>query len=127
VELNPLKSGSTITELIVEVFAQQARRSEVPILVVLCVRECVASEEWLTALETWSRQAPSRINLIRVHANHSPRLALRCGLPPAPGFALFKRGAVVYQFAGEPSRRDLEDLFAQASLHRQPEIRPAQA
>lgn len=111
-----MNSTLPIAEINAASFERHVLRSELPVLVAVCANGSLASRQLVTLLETWIPKARGRINTVRVNAAESPELAQRCGVPSAPGLALFHQGAVCYQFTGEVSRRELDDLVAQADL-----------
>jgi thioredoxin-like negative regulator of GroEL len=106
---------SSIIEITEESFKRHVLRSELPVLVAVCANGSRSSQKLLTLLETWPPEASRTISVFRINAGASPDLAQRCGVPSAPGLALFHQGAVCYQFRGELSRLELDDLLAHAS------------
>lgn len=66
----------------------------------------------------------SRLTIFRFNAEGSSKLPSDLSLPPAPSLVLFSRGAICYQFIGEVSRGELDEMLARArvlGLAREPE------
>jgi thioredoxin-like negative regulator of GroEL len=96
-------------------FSQRVLRSVLPVLVVVWADSRGAEEGFLKLVEEWAPQARGRMGIFRLNVERSSGLAERCGIPLAPGLALFSRGVMCYQFIGEASRRELDDLLVRAS------------
>ena len=107
---------SAFAEITAESFERQVLRAGRPVLMAVCAKGNLTSERLLKLLETWTPEACAGINVVWVNAVESPDIVQCCGVPAAPGLALFSRGAVWYQFSGELSRRELDDLLAQTTL-----------
>ncbi len=110
-----MTNSSHIEEITEESFSQRVLRSELPVLVVICVNGNGADQGFLRLPEEWSSQARSRLRICRLSAEGSSGLAERFGIPLAPGLALFSRGVMCYQFIGEASQTELDELLARAS------------
>ena len=100
---------SCLEELSEESFVDRVLRSELPVLVVVWIKG--AEQELLTLLEEWAPRAGSRLGIFGFNAERSPGLVGRFGIPLAPGLALFNRGVLSYQFVGEVSRQELEEVL----------------
>lgn len=107
---------SAIAEITTESFERKVLRAGRPVLVAVCVTGSRTSQELLTLLETWRLEACGGISIVWVNAAESPEIMQCCGVPSAPGLALFSQGAVWYQFCGEISRRELDGLLTQTLL-----------
>jgi len=107
---------SSIPEITAESFEQRVLRSELPVLIAVYANGSRASEKLLLLLETWTLKTRGWLTVLRINAAESPELVHRCGVPSVPGLALFHQRAVCYQFSGELSRRELEDLLTRANL-----------
>ena len=107
---------SPIAKITAESFEQRVLRSELPVLVAFCADSSAASQKLLALLEAWIPPASGLMSVVRVNVAEAPELVRRSGVPSAPGLALFSRGVVCYQFSGELSRRELDDLASQAHL-----------
>ncbi len=93
---------------------QQVLQSELPVLVVVW---CDGTDQRLFGmLEDWAPQVRSRLKVFELDAGRSPGIAERFGLPPAPGLALFRGGALCYQFLGNASQQELDEVLARATL-----------
>ncbi|MCU0782884.1 MAG: thioredoxin family protein [Verrucomicrobia bacterium] len=55
-------------------------------------------------------------SLLRLTHHTRLQLATRFGIVSAPAILLFSGGKVCHQFVGELSRRELDDLLAQANV-----------
>jgi len=96
-------------------FGQQALQSGLPVLVV--VWRDGMDQRLFEMLEDWAPQVRSRLRVFGLDAGCSPGLAERFGLPSAPGLALFKGGALCYQFLGNASQQELNEVLALAGAH----------
>jgi thioredoxin 1 len=97
-------------------FSQRVLQSELPALVAVYGKGGTANQTLLKLMEVWAPQAQGRLRVFRLSAEASSGLAERLGVPPAPSLMLFSRGVVCYQFTGEVSRGELDELLARASL-----------
>jgi thioredoxin-like negative regulator of GroEL len=104
---------SSIVEITAESFGVRVLDSELPVLVAVCAEGCAASGRLLALLEQWAPKTAGRIRVVRVRATDVPELRRHGGITSAPGLVLFNRGAVSYQFLGELSRSELDDLLSQ--------------
>lgn len=111
-----MTSFSSIPEVNGASFSQRVLQSELPALVVVCGKGGTASQTLLKLLERWAPQAQGRLRVFRLSADGSSGLAERFGVSSAPSLVLFSRGLVCYQFMGEVSRGELDELLARASL-----------
>jgi thioredoxin-like negative regulator of GroEL len=102
----------SISELTERTFGQRVLQSELPVLVAVCLNGSGASQRLLKLLEEWGPQTHGRLNIFRWSADGLSELTKRFGVPLAPGLMLFSRGALCYQFIGEVSRRELDELLA---------------
>ena len=96
-------------------FSQRVLKSALPVLVVVWGDGRGAEQGFLRLVEEWAPQASGRLCIFRLSVERSSGLAERFGIPLAPGLALFSRGALCYQFIGEASRRELDELLVRAS------------
>jgi thioredoxin 1 len=106
---------SSIPEVSEASFSEWVLQSELPALVAVCGKGGTASQTLLKLLEGWATQAQGRLRVFRLSAEDSSGLAERFGVPSAPSLVLFNQGVVCYQFTGEVSRRELDDLLTRAS------------
>lgn len=107
-----MNSPLQIPEVNAVSFERDVLRCASPVLVAVFADGHSTSQRLLTLLETWTTEVRGRVNVVRVNAAETPTMVQPCGLPSAPGLALFHRGVVCYQFTGEVSRRELDDLLA---------------
>ena len=107
---------SPIANITAESFVRCVLDSALPVLVAVCANGSPASQKLLALLEARSLETSGWVNFVQVNAAGSPELARHCGLPSAPGLALFHRGTVCYQFSGELSGWELENLLARAEI-----------
>lgn len=80
----------------------------------VCADGCHASQKLLTLLEAVNRPARKRISILRLDVAELPASARSCGLLTGPGVALFHHGTLCFQFSGELSRQELDDVLALA-------------
>jgi len=113
-----------IAELTPDAFEPSVLASQLPVLVAVCIAGHPTSQRLLTLLTAWIAEARNRVHVVWVDAAARPALVRQCGLPAAPGFALFHQGSVYYQFSGEVSRGELAEVLLQAGLLAQPVERP---
>jgi thioredoxin-like negative regulator of GroEL len=111
-----MNASLAITEITSDSFARLVLDSAQPVFVAVCADGHRSSQELLRLLNTWLTETADWIRVVRVNATGSPGLAQRCGVPFAPGLALFHQGAICYQFRGELSPLELDDLLFHANL-----------
>ena len=107
---------SSIPEVSEASFSQRVLQSELPALVAVCGKGGTASQTLLELLEGWAPQAQGRLRVFQLSAEGSSGLAERFGIPSAPSLVLFSQGVVCYQFTGEVSRGELDEMLARARL-----------
>ncbi len=107
---------STVAEITAESFALHVLHSDLPVLVAVCGGGGTDGQRLLELLEGWAPQAQGRLRVFRLSADGPSGLAERFGIPSAPSLVLFNRGVVCYQFTGEASRGELNELLGRASL-----------
>jgi thioredoxin 1 len=120
-----MKNCSCIEEVDERSFSQRVLQSEMPALVAVCGEGETASRTLLSLLEGWAPQADGRLRVLRLGADGCSGLAERFGVPPGPSLVLFSGGVVCYQFTGEVTRGELDELLARANLlgaGREPEV-----
>lgn len=111
-----MKHRSPIAEITAESFALHVLHSDLPVLVAVSGEGGAGSQALLRLLEEWAPQAQDRLRVFRVSADGSCGLAERFGVPSAPSLVLFNQGVVCYQFTGEVSRGELDEMLARARL-----------
>jgi thioredoxin 1 len=111
-----MKHRPPIAEITAESFALQVLHSDLPVLVAVSGEGGAASQALLRLLKEWAPQARGRLRVFRLSGDGSSGVAERFGVPSAPSLALFSQGVVCYQFAGEVSRGELDEMLARAIL-----------
>jgi thioredoxin-like negative regulator of GroEL len=111
-----MKHRSPIAEITAESFALHVLHSDLPVLVAVSGAGGTASQALLRLLEEWVPQARGRLQVFRLSGEGSSGVAERFDVPSAPSLVLFSQGAVCYQFAGEVSRGELDEVLARARL-----------
>ena len=104
--------GVDVGELTERCFSRRVLRSKLPVLVVVWFNGTGAEQGFLRLLEEWAPQARGWLRILRLDAERWSGLAERVGIPLAPGLALFSQGAMCYQFVGQASRRELDEVLA---------------
>jgi len=95
-------------------FAERIVQSKTPVLLAFCSDGCSASQKLLSLLANATRRCGS-ITIAEASPDESPGLAARFGIVSAPAVLLFSGGTVCYQFVGELSCRELDELLARAA------------
>jgi thioredoxin 1 len=118
---------NTIIKLTDSSFDEQVVKSKLPVLLAFCADGCSASQRLLTLLADSAPSCRGSITIAKASPDESPGLMVRFGIVSAPAVLLFSGGTVCYQFVGELSRRELDELLARAAgsnfvNHNNPEI-----
>jgi thioredoxin 1 len=95
-------------------FAERIVQSKTPVLLAFCADGCAASQKLLSLLANATPRCGS-ITIAKASPDESPGLAARFGIVSAPAVLLFSGGMVCYQFVGELSHRELDELLARAA------------
>jgi thioredoxin 1 len=95
-------------------FAERIVQSKTPVLLAFCADGCAASQKLLSLLANATPRCGS-VTIATASPDESPGLATRFGVVSAPAVLLFSGGRVCYQFVGELSRRELDELLARAA------------
>jgi thioredoxin 1 len=111
-----MTNSAFIDEVTERSFSQRVLRSELPVMIVACADSSAGERGFLKLVEEWAPQARGRLRILRLDVERSLRLAERFGVPSAPSLVLFSQGVVCYQFTGEVSRGELDELLARARL-----------
>jgi rhodanese-related sulfurtransferase/thiol-disulfide isomerase/thioredoxin len=109
---------NSIIEITDHSFAERVVQSEVPVLLAFCADDCSASQKLLTLLASAAPRCRGSITIAKASPDESPGLAARFGVVSAPAVLLFSGGKVCYQFVGELSRRELDELLTRACAGR---------
>lgn len=95
-------------------FAECIECSPTPVLLAFCVTNCSACDRLLALLESAASRTGSLMMIAKADLDESPELAARLGIVSAPAVLLLNRGTVGYQFVGDLSRQELDELLAHA-------------
>jgi thioredoxin 1 len=96
-------------------FAERVVQSKLPVLLAFCADGCSASQRLLTLLANAAPRCRGSITIAKASPDEFPGLAARFGIVSVPAVLLFSGGTVCYQFVGELSRRELDELLARAA------------
>jgi hypothetical protein len=110
-----MNSKFPITEITAEWFERQVARAPRPVLWVVGDQGRLTSEKLLQLLAAWKPDAAGCLDIVLVNAAAAPEFARSCGVLLASGLMLFHQGVVCYQFVGEVSRPELEEVLLRAS------------
>jgi thioredoxin 1 len=106
---------NTIIKLTDSSFDEQVMKSKLPVLLAFCADGCSASQKLLTLLADSAPRCHGFTTIAKASPDESPGLAARFGIVSMPAVLLFSGGTVCYQFVGELSRRELDELLARAA------------
>lgn len=109
---------NTIIKLTDRSFDEQVMKSKLPVLLAFCADGCSASQRLLILLADSAPRCRGSITIAKASPDESPELMVRFGIVSAPAVLLFSGGTVCYQFVGELSRRELDDLLTRACAGR---------
>lgn len=104
----------TIIEIADLSFADRVVQSKLPRLLAFCADGCSASQKLLALLANAAPRCGGFVTIAKANPTEPPALAARFGVVSAPSFRLLRGGAVCYQFVGELSRRELDELLTRA-------------
>ena len=110
-----MATKNAIVEITARSFAEIVMRSKVPVLLAFCDDGCSASERLLAQLANAAARCCGFVTIAKTNPTESPELVERFGIVSAPAILLFSGGVVCYQFMGELSRRELDELLARAA------------
>jgi thioredoxin 1 len=99
-------------------FTERVIRSKVPVLLAICADGCSASQKLLALLAGAVLRCDGFVAIAKANTDESSGLVARFGVVSAPAILLFSGGTVCYQFVGELSRRELDELLARARVGR---------
>lgn len=94
-------------------FVEKVMQSNVPVLLAFCADDCVASQR-LETLLTNAARGHHLATIAKASLTESRELVARLGIVSVPAVLLFNGGIVCYQFIGELSRRELDELLLRA-------------
>jgi len=105
---------STIIEIADRSFADRVVQSKMPVLLAFCADGCSASQKLLALLANAAPRCGGFVTIARAKLAGSSGLAARFGVVSAPSLLLLRGGTVCYQFVGELSRGELDELLTRA-------------
>ena len=111
-----MNSIPSIPEITGSSFDRHVLCSELPVLVLFCAAGEAAGRHLLSWLSEWTPQTSSLLNIVQVSCAEARTLAARWGIPSVPSLAVFYAGSVRYQFCGQFSRRELDEVLTRAAL-----------
>ena len=111
-----MNSIPSIPQITTSSFDGHVLRSELPVLVIFCADGDRTSRHLFSWVEEWTPADRSLLNIVQVAQVDARSLAARWGMPSVPSLALFHGGAVCYQFCGQFSRRELDEVLARATF-----------
>ncbi len=106
---------NTIIKLTDSSFDEQVVKSKLPVLLAFCTDGCSASQRLLALLADSAPRCHGFTTIATASPAESPELTVRFGIVSVPSVLLFSGGTVCYQFVGELSRRELDELLARAA------------
>jgi thioredoxin 1 len=109
-----MNAQNSIIEITDRSFTECVVQSQAPVLLAFCADDCAASRKLLALLANATPRCGS-ITIAKASPDESPGLAARFGVVSAPAVLLFSGGTVCYQFVGELSRRELDELLVRAT------------
>jgi thioredoxin 1 len=111
---------SRVVEINDTSFAERIGHAPTPVLLAFCVADCAACHRLLTLLAAAAPRGGGRVTIAKADLDECPELAARFGIVSVPAVLLFNGGMVGYQFIGELSQRELDELVARAATNRSP-------
>lgn len=116
----PMGFQSNIVEITDATFAERLGGSPTPVLLAFCIAGCSACHRLLTLLAAAAPRCGGFVTIAKADRNESPALAARFGICSVPAVLLCRGGTVSYQFIGDLSRPELDEMLAQAVTNRSP-------
>ena len=105
-----------VLELSEESFAQHVANSEKPVVLVFWQDGCARCNRVLKLLRDSASRVNGKLLVALISKNQSSTLAARFGITSVPTLLCWHRGSVCYEFVGELSRSELEDITEKLSL-----------
>jgi thioredoxin 1 len=109
-----MTSPNTIIEITDRSFTECVVQSKMPVLLAFCADGCSASQRLLALLANATPRCRGFVRIAKASPAASPGLAARFGVVSAPSLLLLRGGTVCYQFVGELSRGELDELLSRA-------------
>jgi thioredoxin-like negative regulator of GroEL len=111
---------NTVVEINDASFAERIGRSPTPVLLAFCVADCAVCHRLMAVLTTAAPRCGGRVTIAKADLDECPELAARFGIVSVPAVLLLKGGTVGYQFIGDLSQRELDELLARAATNQIP-------
>jgi thioredoxin 1 len=92
-------------------FDQEARASELPLLVEFGAKWCGPCKALLPILERIAEENVGRVRVAEADIDESPGIARRFGIPGAPTVVVFRGGAEVARHLGVTNRARLLEML----------------
>lgn len=105
---------NSIVEIADGPLAEWIVRSHTPVLLAFGADGCPASQKLMAMLANAVMRYGGRVTFAKASPAKLPKLAARLGIASTPSVLLLRGGAVSFQFVGELSPRELDDLLAGA-------------
>jgi thioredoxin 1 len=103
---------ASIIEITDGSFAECVAQSKVPVLLAFCADGCRASQGLAALLAGAAPRCNGFVTIAKASPVQCPELAARLGMVSAPSLLLLRGGMVCYEFVGEMSGRELNELLA---------------
>jgi thioredoxin 1 len=110
-----MNTQNSIIEITDSSFTECVVQSQSPVLLAFCADDCAASQKLLAMLANAAPRCRSLVTFAKASPAKVPELAARLGIVSAPAVLLFRDGTVGYQFVGELSRWEFDDLLTRAA------------
>lgn len=111
---------NTVVEISDASFAERVGHSPTPVLLAFCVADCAVCHRLLALLAAAAPRCGGRVTIAKADLDECPELVARFGILSVPAVLLFNGGLVGYQFIGDLSRRELDELLAHAVTNWRP-------
>lgn len=103
---------SPILEIGADAFDHRVLHSKLPVLVLFCANDAPADQRLLALVGRWAPSASEALGIVRLLGEDVRRIAARWGMLSLPSVAVFNDSAICYQFSGEVSRLELNEILA---------------
>jgi thioredoxin 1 len=111
---------SPVIEITDASFEEHIGRSPTPVLLAFYMSGCSACQKLLVLLDAAAPRCGGFAMIATADMDEVPELAARFGIVSVPAVLLFNGGTVGYQFIGDLSRHELDELLARAVTNRSP-------
>lgn len=110
-----MTSPNTLIEVTDSSFDEQVIQSKTPVFLAFCADGCPASQRLLAMLASAVPRCRGLVTFAKASPAKAPGLGAQLGVASAPSLLLLRGGAVSFQFVGDLSPRELDDLLAHAA------------